>query len=334
MFGMYYGSKGLETTPTPDGVEKLKKVLNDADTLVIGAGAGLSTAAGYTYGGDRFYKYFRDFYEKYGIRDMYSGGFYPYPTPEERFAWWSRHIYVNRYAPVPSPLYDELYALVKDREYFVITTNVDHCFQRAGFDKARLFYTQGDYGLWQCPKPCHRKTYDNEADVRAMILDQGFAIGEGGELITPMDESGGTDFSRLKMTVPTELIPRCPVCGELMTTNLRADDAFVEDEGWNTAASSYERFLRRNERSRMLYLELGVGGNTPVIIKYPFWRMTRDNKRAVFACVGHSAAICPKEIADRSILIQGDIRNVIERLSAETQCEEDSGVYPDTTEKG
>ena len=314
MFGRYYDFGSIERRVTASGTEKLRAALRDAEAVVIGAGAGLSTAAGYYYSGERFRKYLWDFHKKYGINDMYSGGFYSFASEEERFAWWSRCIWLNRYEAIPSDLYSELFELVREKEYFVITTNVDHCFQRTGFDKTRLFYTQGDYGLWQCPEPCHEKTYDNESDVRAMVLAQGFAIGENNELIPPVDENGNTDFSRIKMTIPAELLPRCPVCGKVMTTNLRVDEAFVEDDGWKTAAESYERFLRRNGSSRILYLELGVGGNTPVIIKYPFWRFTKEAPQAVYACVNHGETYCPLKIEDRSILIDGDIRAEVRKL--------------------
>ena len=314
MFGRYYDFGGIGRRTTPNGPEKLRRALRDAEAVVIGAGAGLSTAAGYYYSGERFQRYLWDFHEKYGISDMYSGGFYPFASGEERFAWWSRCIWLNRYETIPTGLYNELFELVKDKEYFVLTTNVDHCFQRAGFDKARLFYTQGDYGLWQCPEPCHERTYDNEDDVRAMAVSQGFVIGENNELVPPADENGNTDFSRIRMTVPAELLPRCPVCGRIMTTNLRVDDAFVEDEGWKAAANRFERFLRRSENRKVLYLELGVGGNTPVIIKYPFWRLTRENPQATYVCVNYGETLCPKEIENRAILIDGDIRALVQGL--------------------
>ena len=320
MLERYYGSGMLETKTTKNGAEKLKHAIAEADAVVIGAGAGLSTAAGYYYSGERFERYLWDFHEKYGINDMYSGGFYPFSTAGERFAWWSRCIWLNRFTAMPSPLYEELFRLVREKEYFVLTTNVDHCFQRAGFDKARLFYTQGDYGLWQCPEPCREKTYDNEDDVRRMLLAQGFLIGEDNELIPPTDENGRTDYTRIRMTVPEELFPHCPVCGKVMTTNLRVDDAFVEDEGWKSAAARYGRFLRRHENKKALYLELGVGSNTPVIIKYPFWRLTRENELAAYACVNYGEAFCPKKIADRAILIDGDIRAVVGKILSKEEA--------------
>ena len=273
-----------------DNISRLKQELDSADAVVIGAGAGLSTAAGFTYSGERLNEYFADFVEKYGFKDMYSGGFFPFPTPEERWAYWSRYIFINRYMDVDNGTYKTLFGLVKDKDYFVLTTNVDHQFQKAGFDKQRLFYTQGDYGLWQCSEPCHNKTYDNEAAVRAMFEQQ------------------------RDMKIPAELVPHCPVCGKPMSMNLRADDTFVEDEGWHRAAERYDRFLAEHEGQHVLFLELGVGMNTPVIIKYPFWRMTFANENAVYACVNFDEAYAPDEIAARSICINGDIRRVLEKL--------------------
>ena len=271
-------------------VERLADALLQADAVVIGAGSGLSASAGFTYGGERVFKYFGDFAGKNGIRDKDSGGFYPYKTLEEYWAWWSRHIYYNRYVEPPVPVYQRLLELVKEKDYFVITTNVDHCFQKAGFDKERLFYTQGDYGLWQCSGPCHQETYDNEEQVRQMIAEQ------------------------KDMRIPTELIPRCPRCGKPMTMNLRSDAAFVEDAGWHRAARRYEAFIRRTDGGRVLFWELGVGANTPVIIKYPFWRMTHQNPKAVYACVNYGEAYAPREIAGRSICIDGDIGETLKQL--------------------
>ncbi len=256
--------------------------------MVIGAGAGLSTAAGMTYSGERFLAHFRDFAGKYGIQDMYTGGFYPFPSLEEHWAWWSRMIMVNRYQRAPLPVYDRLLELVADKDYFVLTTNVDHQFQLAGFDKERLFYTQGDYGLWQCSLPCHQETYDNEAAVRRMFREQ------------------------RDMRVPSGLLPRCPRCGRPMTMNLRADDTFVQDGGWYAAAGRYTEFLHRH--TGVLFLELGVGHNTPGIVKYPFWQMTARDPSAVYACVNAGEAFCPAEIEDRSICIDGDIGRVLDGL--------------------
>lgn len=290
-------------------IARLRRALDAADAVVIGAGAGLSTSAGFVYGGERFAAYFPDFMEKFGLTDMYTGGFYPFPSEEVLWAYWSRMIYLNRYMDAPKPVYQKLLALVKDKDYFVITTNVDHCFQKAGFDKRRLFYTQGDYGLLQSVSPREQKTYDNEDIIRAMVLAQGFRIAEDGTLIPPPREE-------LKTEIPTGLIPVCPDDGSKMTTNLRVDDTFVEDEGWHMAARRYNDFIRRHESMRVLFLELGVGANTPVIIKYPFWRMTRDNRSATYACLNRSQANAPREILDRSICINGDIGEVLDKLEA------------------
>lgn len=270
--------------------ERLKYELETADAVVIGAGAGLSAAAGLTYSGDRFQRYFSDFIEKYQIPDLYTGGFYPFESPEEYWAWWSRHIYYNRYVAPPKPVYRDLLALVQDKDYFVITTNVDHQFQRAGFDKKRLFYTQGDYGLLQCTAPCCQKTYDNEEIIQRMMADQH------------------------NMRVPSELIPHCPVCGKPLTVSLRCDDTFVQDEGWHCAAERYAEFLRRHKNLHVLFLELGVGYNTPGIIKYPFWQMTAANPKAVYACLNYPDARCPQSIERQSICVAGDIGDTLRRL--------------------
>ena len=289
MFSRILTKKSTETYS--ERISRLRQTLDEADAVVIGAGAGLSTSAGLTYSGERFQKNFGDFIQKYGIQDMYSGGFYPFETLEEHWAWWSRHIFYNRYVDAPLPVYQELLALVKDKDYFVLTTNVDHQFQRAGFDKKRLFYTQGDYGLWQCSRACHNKTYDNEDTVRQMIDQQ------------------------QDMEIPSELIPRCPVCGAPMIMNLRCDDTFVQDEGWYAARNQYSDFVRRHKHGTVLYLELGVGNNTPVIIKYPFWKYTLENPDAVYACVNFGQAYAPREIAERSVCLDADIGRILSALN-------------------
>lgn len=271
-------------------IERLKDALEKADRVVIGAGAGLSTSAGFEYGGERFKKYFSDFEEKYGFHNMYSGGFYPYKTLEEFWAYWSRYIYINRYTDAPKSVYSDLFELVKDKDYFVVTTNVDHCFQKAGFDKKRLFYTQGDYGLFQCSEPCRNETFDNEETIKRMYERQS------------------------NMRIPSELIPKCPHCGKPMTMNLRSDDTFVEDEGWHIAAKRYADFIRSGEGKNTLFLELGVGMNTPGIIKYPFWKMTMDNPNALYVCVNYGEAYCPREIEQRAICVDGDIGDIVAGL--------------------
>ena len=285
-------------------IERLAEAIRQTDAVMIGAGAGLSTAAGFVYAGERFERYFADFGEKYGFRDMYSGGFYPYGTKEEFWGYWSRNIWVNRYMDMPSRVYEDLFELVRGREYFVLTTNVDHCFQRAGFDKERLFYTQGDYGLFQCSGPCCKRTWDNEETIRKMILSQGFEIGEGGTLIVP---EGVTP----EMRVPTELLPKCPNCGRPLTTNLRADEKFVEDAGWHAAAKRYEEWVTAHQDEKVVYLEIGVGWNTPGIIKYNFWNLAYRNEKAVYGCMNYDDAGIPKELAERGIGVEGDSARAI-----------------------
>lgn len=285
MFSKIWTKKSTESYSQE--IEQLRAELYQAEAVVIGAGSGLSASAGFTYSGERFQKYFKDFAGKYGIRDMYSGGFYPYSSLEEYWAWWSRHIYYNRYVDIPKPTYGKLLELVKDKDYFVLTTNVDHCFQKAGFDKKRLFYTQGDYGLWQCSAPCYQKTYDNEEIVLQMRKEQ------------------------KDMRIPSELVPHCPVCGKPMTMNLRCDNSFVQDEGWYAAQDRYTGFLRRHTGLRVLYLELGVGANTPVIIKYPFWKMTAQNPRANYVCINYQEAYVPQEIRNSALCIENDIEKVL-----------------------
>ena len=290
-----------------EAISRLKTEIETAEAIVIGAGAGLSTAAGLTYSGERFLKYFGDFAERFGIRDMYSGGFYPFPDAETRWAWWARHIYYNRYVPAPRPVYEDLRKLVQGKDCFVITTNVDHQFQRAGFDKKRLFYTQGDYGLFQSVNPAIRKTYDNEEWVMQAMEAQGFVRNEKGIFEMP---AGGS----VSMKIPALLIPKCPDDGSDVTMNLRADDSFVEDEGWHRASAAYADFLRRHEGMHVLFLEIGVGMNTPVICKYPFWQMTKDNPKAVYACLNFNDAYCPVEIEKQSVCIDGDSAEVIKQL--------------------
>lgn len=273
-------------------IERLHAALQECEAVVIGAGSGLSTAAGYTYTGERFQKYFADFAEKYGIGDMYSGGFYPFPTQEEFWGYWSRYIFINRYMDAPKPVYEKLMRLVADKDYFVITTNVDHCFQKAGIAKKRLFYMQGDYGLFQCSEPCCCKTYDNEIVIRKMLEQQ------------------------KNMRIPAELLPHCPVCSKPMTMNLRCDAGFVQDDGWYHASQRYTDFLERHKGLKVLFLELGVGMNTPAIIKFPFWRLVNERENATYACINLGEACAPKQIEAKSICINEDIGDVLQQLIA------------------
>ena len=289
-------------------LERARDMLRQADAVMIGAGAGLSTAAGFEYSGPRFQEYFHDFEKEYGFHDMYSGGFYPYETPEEKWAFWSRNIWINRYASIPGPAYNDLFRLVRGKDYFVLTTNVDHCFQRAGFDKARLFYTQGDYGLFQCSKPCRPKTWSNEAQVRAMVESQGFTMGPDNALRPPMNRA---PFRY----VPPALTPKCPVCGRPMTMNLRSDETFVEDDGWHAAAGRYESFVKAHRDKRVVYLEIGVGYNTPGIIKYNFWQQVCANPEASYICLNVKNLAVPEGIADRGVCLPGDSAAFIAALA-------------------
>ena len=278
--------------------QQLKTLANhvkECEAIIIGAGSGLSSAAGLTYSGERFNKYFSDFINKYHLTDMYSAGFYPYESLEEYWAYWSRHIYYNRYIDAPKDTYQKLLQLVKDKDYFVLTTNVDHQFQKAGFDKKRLFYSQGDYGLWQCSKPCHQKTYDNKEIVEKMLLQQ------------------------KDLKIPSSLIPYCPKCGAFMTMNLRCDQTFVQDEGWYQGQFRYNDFINKHRDLKIIYLELGVGQNTPVIIKYPFWNYANSNKKATYVCINYGESFCPDEIKKQAILINGDIDQVINDLLLELE---------------
>lgn len=278
------------TDSSSEQAKRLSEAILKAEALVIGAGAGLSASAGFTYTGERFHRYFQDFIDQYGFPDMYSGGFYPFASLEEHWAYWSRYILINRYMDAPKPVYQTLYEKIKEKDYFVLTTNVDHCFQKAGFDKQRLFYTQGDYGLFQCSEPCHQKTYDNETVIRQMAEQQ------------------------KERMVPSALIPHCPVCGKPMSMNLRADDTFVEDEGWHRAAGRYTEFLHSHQNKKVLFLELGTGMNTPGIIKFPFWRMVQEWRDATYACINLNEAYAPAEIREKSICMREDIGDVLNRL--------------------
>ena len=270
-----------------DNIKRIKELINESNAIVIGAGAGLSTAAGFEYGGTYFLDNFSDIYEKYGYKDMYSAGFHNFKTSEEKWGYWSRFIYLQRYKEGAKPLYKTLLDIVRNKNYFVITTNVDHQFQLSGFDKNRLFYTQGDYGLFQCSVPCHNKTYDNKDIIYKMINN----LKDG--------------------LIPSNLIPKCPICGEEMATNLRSDDRFVEDDGWLKASHNYEHFLLNNKDKKILFLELGVGWNTPSIIKFPFIKMTYEFKSAFYVCINKGYNQIPEEIEDKSIIINDDISKII-----------------------
>lgn len=277
-----------------DYLTTIAEKLKEADAVLIGGGAGLSTAAGFEYGGTNFQKYFSYMTEKYGVRDMYSAGFAPFYDLEEFWGYWALAIYLNRYKEGAKPLYKDLLKLVKDKDYFILTTNVDHQFQLAGFDKERLFYTQGDYGLFQSENPSDGKTYDNEEWVRKVL-----------PYIDPVTHK-----------IPSSMIPMTKD-GKRMITNLRCDENFVEDEGWHQACKRYYSFMDKVRNKKVLYLELGVGMNTPVIIKYPFWKYTYQNFHSFYICINKGDAYCPEEIQKRSLCVNADINEVVEGLLAE-----------------
>lgn len=279
-------------------VEELMKLINESEAIVIGAGAGLSTAAGFKYDGKRFHDNFHYMYEEYGYQDMYSAGFHLFDDEESKWGYWSKFVYINRYTTGALPLYKKLFKIFKDKNYFVITTNVDHQFQLSGFDKEKLYYTQGDYGLFQC-NHCH-KTFDNDQQIKEMI----------------------NNIDVIKHKIPSVLIPKCPICGRKLDMNLRCDETFVEDSGWNKAANRYKKFIEENKNKKVLFLELGVGYNTPVIIKYPFMKMTYRNPKSHYVCINMDYTPIPSEIKHQSIEIKEDIDGVINLISIEDNYQE------------
>lgn len=276
---------------TKDYLTKILEKIENSVAILVGIGAGMSTSAGFEYSGERFEKYFSDFKEKYGINDIYEGGFYPFSSLEEYWAWWSRHIYFNRYDVSVGKPYSDLLKILKDKNYFILTTNVDHQTQMAGFEKMRLFYTQGDYGLWQCSVPCHNKTYDNENKVRKMI-----------------------ELQR-DMKIPSNLIPYCPVCKKPMAMNLRSDDSFVQDDGWYEAQKRYNDFLEKYKDGKIMFLELGVGNNTPGIIKYPFMFMTIQNEKAIYVSINKEDFYISKSLKDRALILKDDIGKILNEIT-------------------
>lgn len=271
-------------------IQKLKEEIENSEYILIGAGAGLSTSAGFLYDGKRFEDNFKDYIKKYGFTDMYSAGFYNFPTLEEYWAYFSLYVYINRYDIEENETYLNLYNIVKNKNYFVITTNVDGRFADSKFDKDKIFAVQGDFSLFQCSKPCRQETFYNEKYIREMIK------------------------YKKEMKIPTELIPKCPYCGRNMSMNLRADSTFVQDKNWDKQKLKYEKFLKNSNNSKILFLELGVGFNTPSIIKYNFWRMTLNNKKSVYASINLGECYSASDIEERSICIDADISEVLKKL--------------------
>lgn len=273
-----------------DQINMAAEYIKDADCVLIGAGAGASTAAGISMGGNRFTDNFAEFTKKYGghyMTDMYAAGFYPFPSEEAKWGYWSKAALFNQFDLPALPLYKELYDIVKDKEYFVLTTNVDHQFYKAGFDKNKIFATQGDYGKIQCQKGCHPKTYDAE------------------ELFRKMDKA------RKDCLIPSELVPKCHVCGGRMEMNLRCDNYFVEDEAWHESADRYADFLEQNKDKKVVLLELGVGFNTPIIIRFPFEKMVRENPAYSLIRLNMDEAVVPECFGKRAIGIGGDMAKAI-----------------------
>lgn len=268
-----------------------KKKFAEAGAVVVGAGAGLSAAAGLDYSGPEFKREFADYIRKYGFPDLYSSSFYEFPTEEERWARWARHIDYIRFRPQAMPLYKDLYDLVKDKNYFVITTNVDAQFRKAGFNPGKIFEVQGDYGMMQCALGCHPKLYSDKETVERILKHSH------------------------DMTVPPEYLPVCPVCGGNMDVHVRKNGFFVQDEAWNKAAGRYEGFITRYaENRRVVLLELGIGYNTPAIIRFPFERITYRNPEATLVRLNAEYPAGPAETAARTISFTEDMNEVIGKL--------------------
>lgn len=286
----------FQKTPYKDQIKQAAKLVKEADYILIGAGAGLSTAAGLTMGGKRFTDNFADFIEKYGghyMRDMYSAGFYPFETEEAKWGYWSKNGMVNRILPGALPLYKKVYRLAENKKHFVLTTNVDHQFFLSGFDEENIFATQGDYGLIQCKMGCHPKTYDAVKMFKQM------------------------EQARQDCMVPSYMVPKCPVCKGPMEMNLRSDRYFVEDEAWHKAEQRFGKYLGECQDKKTVLLELGVGFNTPTIIRYPFEKLMRQNNNMSLIRLNVEEAIVPEEFGERAVGINEDIVRSIEDLLKE-----------------
>ncbi len=274
-------------------IQMAREKLDQADAIVIGAGAGLSAAAGLDYSGPEFKKEFADYIDKYKFPDLYSSSFYDFPTEEERWARWARHIDYARFRPDAFPLYRELLELVKDRNYFVITTNVDVQFRKAGFDPEKIFEVQGDYGLMQCAVGCHPKVYSDKETVENIL------------------------HHSHDLTVDSAYVPVCPVCGGNMDVHVRKNQFFVQDENWDKAAERYEKFMAHYaDKGSVVLLELGIGFNTPAIIRYPFEQITYRNPKATLIRLNSDYPHGPKETAARTISFTENMEKVISNLKS------------------
>ncbi|MCI8508515.1 MAG: Sir2 silent information regulator family NAD-dependent deacetylase [Lachnospiraceae bacterium] len=297
---VYANDYFFQDIPYEEQIRLAAKMIKASDMVLIGAGAGASAAAGLTYSGKRFTVNFSEFIEKYGFAnmpDMYAAGFYPFPTEEAKWGYWSKHSMINRFLPPALPLYQMLYQMVQGKEHFVLTTNVDHQFQKAGFADENIFATQGDYGMIQCEKGCHAKTYDAE------------------ELFRQMEQA------RHDCVIPSYMIPKCPVCGGNMAMHLRCDQYFVEDKHWHEAAARYEAFLERMADQKTVLLELGVGFNTPAIIRFPFEKMMREYHHFSLIRLNLKEAFIPKSVKERAVGINMDMEQVIAHLCKKLNVE-------------
>ena len=274
-------------------ISEVKNLINEADYILIGAGSGLSTAAGLEYFGESFEKNFKEFIEKYNFPDLYSASFYDFNTQEEKWAFFAKMISLNRFNKEPLKLYQELYSLIKVKDYFVITTNVDGQFEKAGFEKERVFETQGDYAYLQCENACHNKLYYNYDLVNEWLKNT------------------------KDCKIPNNLVPKCPVCGGNMEMNLRKDANFVQDENWYKQDKRYGEFLDKSQDKNLLLLEIGVGFNTPGIIRFPFEQMVYNNINTNLVRINKDYAFTNKEIKNKTILFDEDVNTIIEDLRRE-----------------
>ncbi|RTR40564.1 Sir2 silent information regulator family NAD-dependent deacetylase [Shewanella canadensis] len=268
-----------------------RALLQECDAVLIGAGSGLSTAAGLEYGGERFQRHFPDYIAKYGMTDMYSAGFYPFASLQDKWGFRSRQVKLNRYDAKVGDVYLKLLDLVRHKPYFIITTNVDAQFERAGFDKRNIFAVQGDYGKFQCTVPCHNKLYDNESQISAMAAQQA------------------------DCQIPSELVPYCPNCGEPMMLHVRIDNTFVENSNWHAAKQGYSEFLGQFHNQKLLLLELGVGFNTPTIIRFPFEQFSRQFPHTHLIRLNKDDARSQDKLKAHNLLVEDDICQWLNKLA-------------------
>ena len=268
-----------------------KQAIKQADYIIIGAGSGLSTAAGLLYSGEKFEKDFKEFIEKYHFDNLYSASFYEFKTQEEKWAFFAKMIKLNRYNEKPLKLYQELYEIVKNKEYFVLSTNVDGQFYNSGFDKDKVFEMQGDYSYLQCENACHNKLYNNRDLVEQWLQNT------------------------KDCKIPSKLVMKCPVCGGNMDMNLRKDANFVQDSNWYKASKRYEDFLDKIKNKNVVLLEIGVGFNTPGIIRFPFEQMTANNVKTTLIRINKDYPFPMLEIRNRTISFDEDTNKIIEDLN-------------------